>query len=550
MGATPAGHSQSLVSLLVPLIGGNFFETETGKFLFVIVQQIVILLALYLLTRSRSASSSRSYSIASRTLNRAALAIGALSVSFSAALTLLTRPGIYSADESVYRFQANLLQHGRVWSPALPVPPEYLSFIYYVIRDGRWAGKYPIGWPLLLAAVQPLHLEALINPILGALLLWMTYRLGSKLRDESTGAIAAIFLAMSPMFTLNNIGYLSHTFSGAVIAAAFLLLWEAHHRASMLCFAGMSVCLAIALLIRPISAVAAALVLIPASIHMLKSVERPLRWALTGMLPQFAGCTLLLWHNRAITGSIFVPPYATARGTHLIPTEVPHTAAQWAFSLFITAPLRIEYTLVGMFALVIPLAVYGYIRHRHDPSIVPIACLLPAFLLAYCSNREASASPFGERYFYEAAFSLALLAAIGWTSISTQGGDSGGWSPLHFRRPKPILLIVAVALAIPPWIYMTAAEFRLRTPYQQLENAERQLSNAPVVAFIKGGDGLKATDDNPNRIEWLKRKVFFLPDPGSALERIEIAKLLGVSRIATLEWSGSEKQIQVSITDK
>src|SRR5580698_2771020 len=60
-------------------------------------------------------------------------------------------PGMYQSDEGVYCFQARCLQHGELFvRPPASVPAAALRFNNHVQYEGKWYGKYPFGWPMLL----------------------------------------------------------------------------------------------------------------------------------------------------------------------------------------------------------------------------------------------------------------------------------------------------------------------------------------------------------------------------------------------------------------
>jgi len=72
-------------------------------------------------------------------------------------LGLTIFPGIDLPDESAYLFQAKALQGGQlsVEAPSVIIANtewrKALSFDHHIIHQGRWFGKYPPGWPLLLS---------------------------------------------------------------------------------------------------------------------------------------------------------------------------------------------------------------------------------------------------------------------------------------------------------------------------------------------------------------------------------------------------------------
>src|SRR5690606_10490635 len=53
-------------------------------------------------------------------------------------------------DEVAFLFQARTFAAGHVVAPAPPEPSSF-SIPFVIVRDGMWFGKYPPGYPLVLA---------------------------------------------------------------------------------------------------------------------------------------------------------------------------------------------------------------------------------------------------------------------------------------------------------------------------------------------------------------------------------------------------------------
>jgi hypothetical protein len=123
-------------------------------------------------------------------------------------------------DEHATLFQAQVFASGRV-TVAAPRHAESF-FIPFVINsaDGKRFGKYPPGYPLLLALGVALGQPWLVNGLAAALGIFGVYLLGRDLFDRDTGLLAAALGAISPMFVLLSGTLLSHATS---IAA---LTWE------------------------------------------------------------------------------------------------------------------------------------------------------------------------------------------------------------------------------------------------------------------------------------------------------------------------------------
>jgi 4-amino-4-deoxy-L-arabinose transferase-like glycosyltransferase len=127
-------------------------------------------------------------------------------------------------DEVAYLFQARTIAAGRLVAPA-PARPEFFEMPFVVVRDGQWFGKYPPGYPAVLALGVLAGQPWLVNPLLGALAVGLVYLLGRRLYGAPTGLLAAVLAVASPFFLLQAGSSMSHV-ACLVWALAFLLLFE------------------------------------------------------------------------------------------------------------------------------------------------------------------------------------------------------------------------------------------------------------------------------------------------------------------------------------
>lgn len=112
-------------------------------------------------------------------------------------------------DEYAFLFQAQTLASGRLLAP-LPPNPEFFWIPFTVQRDGFWFGKYPLGYPLVLAAGVIAGQPWLVNPLLAVACVLLLYALGSRLYDRPTALVSAALLVASPLFILQSASFLSH----------------------------------------------------------------------------------------------------------------------------------------------------------------------------------------------------------------------------------------------------------------------------------------------------------------------------------------------------
>jgi hypothetical protein len=136
-------------------------------------------------------------------------------------LILLDQP--IADDEATYRFIARTLLTGHVTNP-IPDDPEFFKNQFVVINAHGWHGKYPIGHPLVLAIGEAVGLIDFIPPLVGALCVWLTYRVGSKLFDARVAIAGPILLFLSPHFVWTCSTLLSQPTLALVLLAGMLLV--------------------------------------------------------------------------------------------------------------------------------------------------------------------------------------------------------------------------------------------------------------------------------------------------------------------------------------
>lgn len=121
-------------------------------------------------------------------------------------LILLEQP--VADDEGTYRFIARTLLTGRVTNP-LPGDAEFFKNQFIVMNAHGWYGKYPIGHPLVLALGEAIGAISFVLPLVGALCVWLAYRVGAKLFDLRVAIAGASLLVVSPHFVWTGATLLS-----------------------------------------------------------------------------------------------------------------------------------------------------------------------------------------------------------------------------------------------------------------------------------------------------------------------------------------------------
>ena len=341
-------------------------------------------------------------------------------------------------DEAAYVWQARVLAHGQL---TISTPPHAKSYLVPFVVDlhGQRFGKYPPGWPLLLAVAVKLGIRAWLNPLLAGLGVWLTYRLGKRFFNEAVGLLAAGLTVTSPFFLMNSGSLLSHPL-GLVLSAAFALAWmslfdpialgEAPYRVPLrVLLAGGS--LGMLVLTRPFSAMAVAL---PFGLHGLYLLARG-SWLVRRRVLAVGLITLVFtgvyfgW-QKAVTGDAMKNPYVLwwpydkigfGKGRGVL--EEGHNIKQALFNTRLSL-ISGAYDLFGWGALswiFIPYGLWATTfgervtdkkrapRNRQAWMLFGMTASLVIVYMAYWIGSEL----YGPRYYYEGLFSLTLLSGAG-----------------------------------------------------------------------------------------------------------------------------------------
>ena len=157
-------------------------------------------------------------------IDRIALFLSLLAVMVTYAIHVRVFEGMaHLEDEMAYVWQAQVIAKGQLTVSSPPSPKSFL-FPFVVDYHGQRFGKYPLGWPAVLALGERLGNRGLVNPLLAGFGVWLTYLLAKKLFGETVAILAAGLTLTSPFFLMNSASLLSHPL-GLVLSAAFVLGW-------------------------------------------------------------------------------------------------------------------------------------------------------------------------------------------------------------------------------------------------------------------------------------------------------------------------------------
>ncbi len=341
-------------------------------------------------------------------------------------------------DEMAYLWQAQVIAKNRL---TLPSPDQPKSFLVPFVIDyhGQRFGKYPLGWPVVLSFGVRLGIHSLVNPLLAGFGLWLTYRLGKRVLNETVGLIAAGLTLTSPFFLMNSGSLLSHPL-GLVLSSVFALGWldgftgiqKSNRWLAMIASAAS---LGFLVLTRPLTAVAVALPFIPHGIYLLWRGNADTRKRILVFLVIVLALTSLhfVWQY-AVTGDPLMNPYTLwwdydkiGFGPGYGHSEEGHSLhmarVNTRFSL--SAGWRDLFGWAGFSWLFLP---PGLLAIRKNKPGWLLACVFPCLVLVYLTYWIGS-SLFGPRYYYEGLYSLTIVSAAGICLVA-------GW-PLMADDPFP-----------------------------------------------------------------------------------------------------------------
>lgn len=399
--------------------------------------------------------------------DRIALVLSLISILVAYYVTEKYFEGIpHLEDEIAYVWQAKAIAGGRL---TVESPPEAKSFLvpFVVDYNSQRFGKYPLGWPALLAIGVKLGIRPWINPLMAGLGVWLTYRLGKKLMGEAVGLLAVVLTLTSPFFLLNSGSLLSHPF-GLVLSTAFALAWiddfsekRGNRRWLLTIIAGMT--LGVLALTRPFTAVAVGFPFLLYGLYLLVCGDNKTRLHIlaAGAIALGVGGLNFLWQY-AVTGDPFLNPYTLwwpydsigfgpghgrVEGGHNMRLAIINTR----FSLQVGAK-----DLFGWLSyswIFLPVGLLAVLWRRIWKAL-PVIALFPSLVIFYLAYWVGSWL-FGPRYYYEGLISLTILTAAGIAWLAgwpTLPGEV--WRRYHgWKRARPLLVFALTMFLLVSSLY-------------------------------------------------------------------------------------------------
>lgn len=436
---------------------------------------------------------------------------------------------VYSADESAYLFQARIFSTGHLTAEA-PLTKatdqgatlEDFRIQHHLIVGDKWFGKYSPGWPAILAIGTALHSEWLINPLLGMLILIITYRTALLVFDRATAGLANLILVASPFFVLNCVDFMSHTACSVFIAGATYFFFAYRYSSRISGFISMLALIGMACMVRPYPAAFIGVTLCAVCFWSARRESARLL-KLVSISLAAGGATLasLLAYNRALTGEFWPVTYAVYRNSDTI-SELNFSPGNLFHNMIYITSVSVAATVLAAFPFVMFLGAYALFREREKRLETRVlAASFGVLILVYLGLVEHSFSFIGERYYFETYFALAILAAHGWRLLVRNWNISA-----RAVRVTVTALLLVQAIQYPLYIRIAA---NVRHSNRLVQTAVAHLPIKDAVVFLKFSRKFRAFDLNLNRAGWKQAPVFYIKDPGER-RRDTVACALGRSR--------------------
>lgn len=378
-------------------------------------------------------------------------------------------------DEMAFVWQAKAIAQGQLYIHSPEPNPRSFLVPFVVDYKGKRFGKYPIGWPVVLAFGEMFQIRAWINPFITALGLWFLYRTIKKIVDEKTALLAIALGLTSPFLLVNSGSLLSHPWS-LFLTIVFFMAWiDAFSEKNTLparvspwlptVIAAFS--LGLLVLTRPWTAVA---VSIPFALHGLTILFKgpEARWRLVGFGVISAGISSLyfIWQF-ALTGSILTNPYTLwwpydrigfGPGIGLQPDgfQPADALANTLASLYTANTDLFGWPIVSWLFLpfgLIPVWNNGRARLLN----LSLAALIAAYAM-YWTHTQL----FGPRYYFEGLPAVLMLTASGirWLSGRSVGSFAAQPWGRAARARFAITAFLAIALVSANLVFYLPARLR------------------------------------------------------------------------------------------
>lgn len=304
-----------------------------------------------------------------------------------------------SSDEYVYIFQAESLSRAEIASTPHPLY-EFFTFNHLFQNEDVWIGRFPPGWPLILSYAfltkLPLYL---INPILGALTLWVFFLFARYKYDVHMAWWSVITLGLSSFFLFNSASFFSHalTMLCSVLFAFFLLKYVDTQRFKFALLAGFFI--GLSFVTRYYTAI---LISLPFILYLYPKgwtfIFKALGITVIGFLPWLL---FFLLYNHYTTGNPLLPVTVWVDPEEGLGFVKGHTVLQGFEHIVRRLLLFVYWTSPGLLILFVWFSVKKLSR-KSEIFSNPEDWTFLLLIVGYFFYHEIGGNQYGPRFYYEA----------------------------------------------------------------------------------------------------------------------------------------------------
>ncbi|HEY3381647.1 MAG TPA: glycosyltransferase family 39 protein [Vicinamibacterales bacterium] len=370
--------------------------------------------------------------------------------------TFVLRGAALTDDESAYRFTAQLLATGRLWTPSHPLKAFFDRA--FMINDGKFYGQYFVGWSALMVPGVYVGATGYMNAVYSALTVPALYSVVRRLAGSAAGRVATLLYLASPMLMVGAATEMAHQSCMMALAwSIYFLLRAQEEPAAWWTHAGVAFFFSLAFMVRPISALGVGL---PVVIWWLVALTRwPANTRRVALLsfaaPTLVMAALFLGVNVAQNGSPFVASYARLqdymrevnyRNVGWSPQSPPLALRDYilpnrevgrALAATTVALVRLVFDLFGSPLCVVLVGLAWAVRSARLAWLSALSYVLVHFFLS-----EAGIDSYGPVHFYEMSLPLLLLCGIGFARLVVLVGE---WRPAA-PASWPLAIVASLVL--------------------------------------------------------------------------------------------------------
>ncbi len=418
-----------------------------------------------------------------------------------------------SADEHSCYFLAECVRLGKFWAAPHPLS-EFFEAVHIGNKNGKWFSVYPPGWPILMAGALQFRVLDWLNPILTIFSLFLFYRTGKKIFNESAAILGIALMSFTPFFLFTSASYFSHA-SCLLFIAIFLysfLKWEETKSNLWAALTAFSAGYGLGTRYLTMASIIAPFL----GFLLLRLVLRKVRWHKSHTV--FTIIFLVMWlanlyYNFSITGNLFDAPnhfYHSWERLGFRKDYTPLTALIFVLNRFF-------YLIDWMPPFFLPLYLVSLFTDKQRTAEQKLLSYGFFYLvIGYLFYYSWGGNQFGPRYYFE---------GIPFLFITVSARMVKWWNTELHGLKKFILGTMVVSIVSNIYLFQKQAVLFERVSNQRkaLYDLAEKTIQKPSVIFVRGflGDALVMSQEDAirNRPE-LNDKILYALDLGPKNNRL------------------------------